>query len=83
MKVRTVFHLLFIPLCIIQLSCNKCILKSKDCELEPDSGPCEAYITKYYYDKGEKKCQSFLWGGCEGEVPFNTLEECKKCVCNN
>ncbi len=49
------------------------------CELPPDSGPCEAAIPKYYFDQEEQKCKEFLWGGCEGLIPFDTLEECKEC----
>ena len=49
------------------------------CALDPDPGPCEAYFPKYYYDKQEKKCKEFIWGGCGGVVPFETLEACKGC----
>jgi hypothetical protein len=52
------------------------------CVLEPDPGVCNAAITKYYFDKNEKKCKEFTWGGCGGVVPFNTLSECQK-ECGN
>ena len=45
------------------------------------AGPCKAYFKKYYYDKTEKKCKEFIWGGCDGVVPFQTLEECQSCGC--
>ena len=45
--------------------------------LEPDPGHCEAAITRYYYDRDEKRCVEFLWGGCGGVVPFETLDECE------
>ena len=45
--------------------------------LEPHPGHCEADITMYYYDRGEKRCKAFSWGGCGGVVPFETLEECE------
>ncbi|MBA4146415.1 MAG: proteinase inhibitor I4 serpin, partial [Cytophaga sp.] len=33
--------------------------------------------------KNEKKCKEFIWGGCGGVVPFETLEECKGgCQCD-
>lgn len=48
------------------------------CTLEPDAGKCEAAITKYYFDKNEGKCKEFLWGGCDGTVPFDMLEVCEK-----
>ena len=46
-------------------------------ELDPDPGHCEAAIAMYYYDRDEKKCKEFFWGGCGGTVPFETLEECE------
>ena len=55
---------------------------TENCSLEPESGDCFALITKYYYDKDEKKCKSFSWGGCGGVVPFDTLDECENgCDC--
>jgi len=53
------------------------------CGLKPDAGLCKAYFPKYYYDKEEGKCKEFIWGGCDGVVPFQTLEECEKCDCKN
>ena len=47
------------------------------CELKPDTGPCRAAIPKYYFDQKSKECKEFIWGGCNGTVPFNTLNECK------
>ncbi|KHJ42566.1 Kunitz/Bovine pancreatic trypsin inhibitor domain protein [Trichuris suis] len=40
-----------------------------------------AYFTKYYYNKESKKCETFVYGGCQGnENRFDTLEECEaKC----
>jgi len=54
--------------------------KSK-CDLIPDPGTCKAYLPRYYYDKKEGKCKEFIYGGCNGVVPFLTLEECEKCDC--
>lgn len=47
------------------------------CNLEPDAGSCEAAMPRYYFDKEEGKCKQFLWGGCDGVVPFDLLEVCK------
>jgi hypothetical protein len=38
-------------------------------------------MVKYYFDKYEKKCKEFLYGGCEGTVPFDSMEECLECEC--
>lgn len=51
------------------------------CAAEPDVGPCDAVIPKYYFDQVAGECREFEWGGCEGVVPFNTLEECEECDC--
>ncbi|ODS39651.1 MAG: hypothetical protein A7315_10700 [Candidatus Altiarchaeales archaeon WOR_SM1_79] len=47
------------------------------CTLLPDPGICEAAITRYYFDQEESKCKQFIWGGCDGKVPFETLESCQ------
>ncbi|MGB1104421.1 MAG: BPTI/Kunitz domain-containing protein [Crocinitomicaceae bacterium] len=60
--------------------CIKCNEPIPACELEPDSGPCEAYIPKYYYDSASGECKEFIWGGCDGTVPFDTMEECESCI---
>ncbi len=52
------------------------------CLLEPDSGPCEAAITRYYFDQEEGICKEFMWGGCQGTVPFEYIEGCKPCEDN-
>ena len=66
----------------ITTSCKKDCIKSDRCNLEPNAGPCYAAIPKYYYDKEDKKCKQFIWGGCDGVVPFDTMEECEKqCDC--
>lgn len=58
---------------------EKPVLVYDRCELHPDAGSCEAAIPKYYFDQITKKCNEFLWGGCDGVVPFDTLEECLEC----
>ena len=68
------------------LSCCKYDVVIRDpckyqCSLVPDAGPCEAAIPRYYFDQTDKTCKQFLWGGCDGVVPFITLEECTKCAC--
>ena len=70
--------------CLFSLSqCKKDCIKSDRCNWAPDPGPCKGAFTKYYYDKNEKKCKEFTWGGCDGVVPFDNLEECKKqCGCD-
>jgi Kunitz/Bovine pancreatic trypsin inhibitor domain len=72
---------------LISISCQKedenpCE-QSPKCSLEPETGVCRAAIPKYYFDKKEGKCKQFIWGGCDGVVPFDTLEECQQCKCSS
>ncbi|MAP02831.1 MAG: hypothetical protein CMF85_03365 [Candidatus Marinimicrobia bacterium] len=43
----------------------------------PDPGLCQAAFPRFYFNQETQKCAQFLWGGCGGTVPFETLEECK------
>ncbi len=51
--------------------------KDSRCQLKPDPGMCKAYIQSYYFDSNGATCKEFIWGGCEGVRPFETLEECQ------
>lgn len=48
------------------------------CYQPPESGMCRATMQRYYYDSGTDTCRSFIWGGCNGTVPFETLEACAR-----
>lgn len=51
------------------------------CYIDPVQGTCEALIYKHYFDRTENVCKEFLWGGCTGVVPFETLEDCQlQCI---
>jgi hypothetical protein len=63
------------------LGCERDCASSARCQLEPDSGVCLAYMPRYYYDKTEKRCKQFIYGGCGGTVPFETLAQCQECEC--
>jgi hypothetical protein len=47
------------------------------CAMTPEPGPCKAQIEKFYFDQATKKCASFNYGGCQGTVPFETLDTCQ------
>lgn len=51
------------------------------CSLQAEAGPCKAVFERYYFDPESKSCKKFIWGGCQGVVPFETLEDCNNsCV---
>lgn len=50
---------------------------SANCRKKPDRGPCKAIFESYYFDSSSRSCKIFIWGGCQGEVPFKTLEDCQ------
>ncbi|TVQ16641.1 MAG: hypothetical protein EA361_03865, partial [Bacteroidetes bacterium] len=63
--------------------CNKDNTIIDRCSLEPESGICKARIPKYYFDEIDNECKEFIWGGCGGVVPFDTMEECEnQCNCD-
>jgi Kunitz/Bovine pancreatic trypsin inhibitor domain len=73
----------FYTFCYILVLVN-CSDDSTDsiCKLIPDQGNCDALFRKYFYDQKDKKCKEFIWGGCGGTVPFETIQDCQKmCDC--
>ena len=71
-----------LTLLFTQYGCEKGCMQYGNCLLEPETGNCFASHHRYYFDPVEKKCEKFVWGGCGGVVPFETLEECIHCECN-
>ncbi|MFQ6610824.1 MAG: BPTI/Kunitz-type proteinase inhibitor domain-containing protein, partial [Fidelibacterota bacterium] len=49
----------------------------EDCLLIPDIGPCDGVCPRYFYNPDTEQCEMFIWGCCDGVVPFETLEECE------
>tara|TARA_B100000959_G_C14596887_1_gene466444 strand:- start:74 stop:397 length:324 start_codon:yes stop_codon:yes gene_type:complete len=46
------------------------------CANVPDPGLCNGSFEKYFFNQETNKCESFNWGGCNGLIPFETLQEC-------
>lgn len=51
------------------------------CYQPPESGMCRAAFQRYYYDEDSGSCKTFIWGGCKGSVPFETMDACVQ-TCN-
>lgn len=47
------------------------------CTMIPEVGKCRAHFQKYYFDTQSVTCKAFVWGGCGGVVPFDSLETCE------
>ena len=74
---------LLVSIILCCTACNPdCTTLPVQCDLIPDSGPCFAAIEKYFFDSDDQMCKAFTWGGCEGTVPFDSLEECQVCECH-
>ncbi|XP_051174698.1 trypsin inhibitor-like [Leptopilina boulardi] len=76
-RILTIFLFIFI-LTMIEISHSHV----SDCDLPIDPGPCRRYRTRYAYSNIDRKCVSFVYGGCLGNANnFETMEACKlKCT---
>lgn len=69
---------IFLPLAaalFMLAGCNSTPLPDT-CYVQPSSGKCKAAFMRYYFDAGANTCKGFIWGGCEGTVPFETMTAC-------
>lgn len=52
---------------------------NNECNLPKAGGPCEAYIPSYFYSMQTGQCESFVYGGCEGNVNrFDSRMQCEQ-----
>ena len=75
-------HLL-LSLPITRYCCEKhgFVLDSENpvCLLPKVTGPCRAAFRRYYYNNSKKRCELFIYGGCQGNKNnFKTLGACKR-----
>ena len=49
------------------------------CQLPPKTGKCRAKIKRYYFNPDSGTCESFFYGGCNGNKNnFQTLKQCQQ-----
>ncbi|XP_048414329.1 tissue factor pathway inhibitor 2 [Stegostoma tigrinum] len=58
--------------------CRRIKKVPKACRLEADSGPCRAYLERYFYNFTTGQCEEFVFGGCRGnENNFKDVSSCQ------
>ncbi|XP_059155176.1 kunitz-type serine protease inhibitor PPTI-like [Physella acuta] len=68
------FSLIVVLACCLQLSLQQ---RPDYCYLKPDSGTCESHVLSYYYNPAHGDCETFIYGGCDGNFNrFNSHEQC-------
>ena len=53
------------------------------CQLVPEPGECDGAFQVFYFNQNTLTCEETYWGGCNGIVPFWTLEDCQSLCENN
>ncbi|ESO97997.1 hypothetical protein LOTGIDRAFT_100237, partial [Lottia gigantea] len=49
------------------------------CAMLPKTGRCRAAILRYYFNSTTGRCESFIFGGCQGNGNnWRTLAECRQ-----
>ncbi|RNA27619.1 Kunitz Bovine pancreatic trypsin inhibitor domain [Brachionus plicatilis] len=67
---------------------SKCAKESPSsqgkCKLDKESGPCMAYIPRFYFNSKTGTCDRFIYGGCQGnQNNFANKSDCvKECARN-
>ncbi|KAK3601367.1 hypothetical protein CHS0354_037681 [Potamilus streckersoni] len=58
--------------------------EDKVCLLPKKVGRCKARMSRYYFNSKSGRCESFYYGGCQGNGNnFLTLRQCqRRCVCS-
>ncbi len=77
MKKLLLIFVLFLSGCVANSPVKEKKINPK-CLQKGEAGRCRAYIPRYYFDTKSLICKEFIWGGCGGIVPFETMQSCKE-----
>uniref|UniRef100_A0A8C0GES3 BPTI/Kunitz inhibitor domain-containing protein n=1 Tax=Chelonoidis abingdonii TaxID=106734 RepID=A0A8C0GES3_CHEAB len=59
------------PICLPDFSENQI------CKLPAEPGPCFTYMSSYFYNSVTKRCEEFVYGGCQGNGNrFPSMDKC-------
>lgn len=75
---KNIIFTILVSIIFSACSSTKEVKLDNKCYELPKSGMCKAMFSKYYFDQNEKKCKQFIWGGCGGNIPFESLKECEE-----
>nr|XP_013005884.1 WAP four-disulfide core domain protein 6A [Cavia porcellus] len=68
--------------CCPYLCGKKCLDLRKDmCSMPMDTGPCLAYLPRWWYNKETDLCSRFIYGGCNGNNNNFPSEAICKVIC--
>uniref|UniRef100_A0A0K8SHP1 Uncharacterized protein n=1 Tax=Lygus hesperus TaxID=30085 RepID=A0A0K8SHP1_LYGHE len=59
---------------IVPYSAN--LTPQERCKAAVIRGPCTSWTQKWYFNQTIQVCRTFVYGGCKGEIVFNTEAEC-------
>ncbi|XP_042365612.1 kunitz-type protease inhibitor 2-like [Plectropomus leopardus] len=51
---------------------------TEDCQKAPETGPCKAYIPRFFYNSTSMRCEEFTYGGCMGNL--NNFADVSVCL---
>lgn len=53
------------------------LVKGDTCALQADAGTCDGNVTRWFFNKETKRCEQFLYTGCNGNRNnFLKLSDC-------
>ncbi|XP_077551055.1 papilin-like isoform X2 [Haemaphysalis longicornis] len=65
-------------------SCAPTSEYERQCLAKPDRGPCLAYMPMFFFNATTSMCETFIYGGCDGnDNKYRSMQECFSTCFNN